>query len=126
PTMRTNARSSSPRATWNATSSEAGWTSCGANSRRLQPLPRRPHALEQVSHLPHALEDDVHRERRRVELLVHLVPAKRGRNGSARARPHGVDGGDRLALAVLVGVDEDAASLRLRPLRRREPAMRTC
>ena len=71
-----------------------------------------------------AVEHDVHRERRRIELLVHLVPAQRRRHRRARLRPHRVDRRDRLARAVLVRVDEHAAPLRLRPLRRREPRVR--
>ena len=59
-----------------------------------------------------------------IELLVHLVPAKRRRHRGARPRPHRVGRRDRLPLAVLVRVDQHAAPLRLRPLRRREPAMR--
>ena len=65
-----------------------------------------------------------HRERRRIELGHDLVPAERRRDRRARMRPHRVRRGDRLALAVLVRVDQDAAAARLRPLRRRELRMR--
>ena len=43
--------------------------------------------------------------------------------GRARMRPHRVGRRDRLALAVLVRVDQDAAPLRLRPLGRDQPAV---
>ena len=61
---------------------------------------------------------------RRVERLVDLVPAQRRRDGRARTRPHRVHRSDRLALAVLVRVDQDTAPLGLRPLRRHETAVR--
>ena len=67
------------------------------------------------------LEHGLHRERGRIERRVHLLPAQRRRHRGAGLRPHRVDGGDRLALAVLVRVDQHAAALRLRPLRGREP-----
>ena len=72
----------------------------------------------------HAVEDDVHRERQRIELRVHLAPVERGGDRRARAGSHGVGRRDRLALAVLVGVDEDAAPVRLLPLRRCEARVR--
>ena len=53
-----------------------------------------------------------------------LVPAQRRRDRRARVRPHRVDRRDRLPLAVLVRVDQDAAPLRLRPLGRDQPAVR--
>src|SRR4051812_22810027 len=52
--------------------------------------------------------DDVHRERAGVERLVDLLPAQRRRDRRALLRAHRVDRGDRLALAVLVRVDQDA------------------
>ena len=77
-----------------------------------------------VAERVHALEHDRHRVDRRVELVVDLVPAQRRRDRRVRLRPHGVDGSDRLALAVLVRVDQDAAPARLRPFGRRELRMR--
>jgi hypothetical protein len=38
-------------------------------------------------------------------------------------RPDGIDGGNRLALPVLIRVDENASALGLRPLGGDEPAM---
>src|SRR5581483_12143616 len=42
--------------------------------RLVETLLRREHAFEQVAVRANPLEHDVHRERSRVELLVHLVP----------------------------------------------------
>ena len=53
--------------------------------RRRERLPRRQHALEEVAVAADAVEHGVHRERRRIERLVHLVPAQRRRD--RRARP---------------------------------------
>src|SRR5579885_3602762 len=66
-----------------------------------------------------ALEHGGHREPRRLD-VVDLVPLERRRDRRARMRPDRVDRRDRLPLAVLVRVDQDATPPRLRPLRRRE------
>ena len=109
-------RASSPACRSSAPSSAA--TSSGAER-----LLRGQHALEEVAVLRDPLEHGVHRERGGIERLVHLVPAQRRRDGRARLRPHRVGRRDRLPLAVLVRVDQDAAPLRLRPLGRRQPGM---
>src|SRR4029077_17180680 len=49
-------------------------------------------------------------------LLAELLPAERRRDGSARLRPDGGHGGDRLPMSVLSVVDEHAAALLLQPL----------
>src|SRR5207302_1993916 len=72
----------------------------------IEALPGLENSPEQVAVLVDALPDDIHRERRRVEPALHLLPAKGRRHGRPRSRPHRVDGGDRLALTVLIGVDE--------------------
>src|SRR2546423_7336549 len=94
----------------------------GAQSR-LEALPCREDSFEQVTVTADALEHDLHRERGGVERLVDLLPAQRSRDGGSRARPNRVDRGYRLPFAVLVRVDQDAAPLRLRPLRRHERTM---
>ena len=74
---------------------------------------------------PHALEHDRPSCRSDgFELVVDLVPAERRRDRRVWLRSDRVHGGDRLALAVLVRVDQDPAAARLRPLGRRELRVR--
>src|SRR5690242_8481971 len=77
---------------------------------RLEALPRREHPFEQVTVPPNALEHGVHGELLRVERLVDFLPAERRRDRRSRARAHRVDRGDRLPLAVLVRIDQNAAA----------------
>src|SRR5215471_19993600 len=90
----------------------------------LEALTRREDACEEVAVPANAFEHCIHREGRRVERVVDLLPAERRGNRRPRTRPHRVDRGDGLPLAVLIRVDQDAAPFRLRPLRRHEPSMR--
>ena len=71
----------------------------------------------------HALEHHGHGEGGGVERGLHLLPAERCRDRGPGMRPHRVDGGDRLALPVLVRVDQHTAPPRLRPFRRCETRM---
>src|SRR2546421_11960143 len=75
----------------------------GAQSR-LEALPCREDAFEQVAVAADALEHDLHRERGRVEGLVDLLPAQWSRDRGPRTRPHRVGRGDRLPFAVLIRV----------------------
>src|SRR5262249_26062237 len=114
PARRRRARASPPARTAQLTK---------RRERLVEALLRLEDSLEQVAVLLDPLEDDIHRERGRIEIVGHLVPAERRRDRRARPRPYGVDGGDRLPLAVLVRVDQHAAPLALGPLRRREAAV---
>ena len=69
-------------------------------------------------------QHDVHRERRRIELLGRPRPSEAASRPAPLPRAHGVDRRDRLPLAVLVRVDQDAAALRPRPLSRDEAPVR--
>src|SRR5919106_380100 len=134
PTTRTGRRSSTAASA--SRPSGAPSRSCGRPARLRRPsaladlaqrpaerLASREHALEEIALALHSPEHDLRREVERVEVLRHLFPAERRRDRRARPRTDGVRGGDRLPLAVLVRVDEDAAAFRLRPLRRDETAM---
>ena len=84
----------------------AGEALSAAPQRRAERLAALEDPREEVALARDALERHVHRERRAGRARLHLVPAKRRRNGCARPRPHRVGRRHRLASAVLIRVDE--------------------
>ena len=78
-------------------------------------LPSLEHPGEEIALARDPVEHRVHRERRRIEALPHLVPPEWRRDGRAGPRTDRIDRRGRLARAVLVRVDEDPFALRLRP-----------
>jgi hypothetical protein len=69
PTTLLRGQARATRATWRAC------VSADAFESGAERLPRLQHAFVEIAVLSHALEDDLHREGGRIELLVHLVPA---------------------------------------------------
>src|SRR5439155_24772708 len=86
-------------------------------------LASQKHRLEKVAVLRDEIERLAAAEVAWYYALGELIPAQGGRDRRARLRPHGVDRGDRLPVAVLPMVDEHAATLLLQPLRCHEPGM---
>src|SRR5262245_26832841 len=79
----------------------------------------RVHAGVAIAHAREARRHRLHREVARLARL-DLVPGERRRDARVRRRPHRVRAGDGAVLGVLVVVEEDAVTLLLPPLARRD------
>src|SRR4029078_3740730 len=87
-----------------------------ALQRGAERLPTGERRREQVAVRGNALERDRHREPLGTDILGQLVPAQRRRDRRGRLRAHGIDGGKRLAVTVLPGVEKDGLTRALQPL----------
>ena len=109
------------------------WTGRPPGASQLSPASRAPSTATDASSASRACRSPSRSTRssttpivnaRRVEVGLDLVPRERRRHRRAGTRAHRVRRRDRLALAVLVRVDQHPSASRLRPLRRRELRVR--